>query len=54
MTGYESLYKYEMNEKRLVELLAKYESDSERVATEYRAAGEKFHTTEFWQEYLGL
>ncbi len=46
--------KYEMNEKRLVELLAKYESDSERVATEYRAAGEKFHTTEFWQEYLGL
>lgn len=46
--------KYETNEARLATLLAKYDAEAERVAADYRAAGEKFHTTAFWQEYLGL
>ena len=42
--------KYETNEARLATLLAKYDAEAERVAADYRAAGEKFHTTAFWQE----
>lgn len=45
---------YETNEARLASLLAKYDAEAERVAADYKAAGEKFHTTAFWQEYLGL
>lgn len=46
--------KYEVNESRLAALLSQYKSDAERVANDYKEAGKKFHTAEFWKDYLGL
>lgn len=46
--------KYEVNEKRLKSLLNKFDAIGEQVAADYREAGKKFHTVDFWKNYLGL
>lgn len=46
--------KYEVNEVRLKNLLAKFDAEGDAVAAAYQEAGKEFHTTDFWRTYLGL
>ena len=46
--------KYEVNEVRLKNLLAKFDAEGDAVAAAYQEAGKEFHTADFWRTYLGL
>ena len=46
--------KYKELMKRRRQLLGKYKKQGKKITEQYRIAGEKFRSEEFWREYLGI